>query len=211
MIYKRAALIVGLLVVITLLFWYSLSLQEAFYDVVSFFETYVRQNEILGLLVFILIAALAAMVSPFTNLPLIPVAVALWGTTTTVFLLLGGWLIGDATAYFIGRYVGYPAVRYIISAERFDTWLSAVRAHTSFSMMFLLRLALPAELGYVFGVIRYHFGKYILLTFLAELPFVLTAAYASEAILLGERLQFFGLVALISAILFGAFYLALKR
>lgn len=211
MMYKRALLVIGILVAITLLFWYSLSLQETFYDVVSFFETYVRQNEMLGMLVFMLIATLGALVSPFTNLPLIPVAVALWGAALTALLLLGGWLLGGVIAYFIGRYVGYPAIRYIISAERFDAWLREVRAHTRFSMMFLLRLALPAELGYAFGVIRYSFWKYVLLTFFAELPFVLIATYASEAILLGERLQFFGLIALVGVIFLGAFYLVRKR
>ena len=62
MMYKRALLVIGILVAITLLFWYSLSLQETFYDVVSFFETYVRQNEMLGMLVFMLIATLGALV-----------------------------------------------------------------------------------------------------------------------------------------------------
>ncbi|MCR4306854.1 MAG: VTT domain-containing protein, partial [Candidatus Yonathbacteria bacterium] len=117
---------------------------------------------------------------------------------------------GDVIAYFIGRYIGYPAVRYIISGKRFDAWLSAVRVHTSFSKMFILRLALPAELGYAFGVIRYPFWKYVLLTFFAELPFVIIVTYASEAILLGERLQFFGLIALIGIIFFGAFHLVRK-
>ncbi|MEK7555885.1 MAG: VTT domain-containing protein [Patescibacteria group bacterium] len=210
MTYKRTLLIIGILIAVTLLFWYSLSLQEAFYDIVSFFEVYVRQNEILGILVFILTAALAAMVSPFTNLPLIPVAVALWGTALTALLLLGGWLLGAAIAYFIGYYVGYPAVRYVISAERFDVWLREVRVHTSFFMMFLLRLALPAELGYAFGFIRYPFWKYVLLTFLAELPFVIITTYASESIILGEQLRFFGLIALAGVIFFGAFYFVRK-
>ncbi|MCR4330868.1 MAG: VTT domain-containing protein [Patescibacteria group bacterium] len=210
MMYKQALLIIGVLVAITLLFWYSLSLQETFYNIVSFFETYVRQNEALGLLVFMLTAALAALVGPFTNLPLIPVAVALFGTVPTTLLLLGGWLIGDTIAYLIGRYIGYPAVRYVISAKRFDAWLSTISPHTSFFKMFLLRLALPAELGYAFGTIRYPFWKYFLLTFFAELPFVLVTIYASEAILLGERLQFFGLIALMSVIFFGAFYLVRK-
>lgn len=210
MTYKRTLLIIGILIAVTLLFWYSLSLQEAFYDIVSFFEVYVRQNEILGILVFVLTAALAALLSPFTNLPLIPVAVALWGAALTALLLLAGWLLGAVIAYFIGRYIGYPAVRYIVSAERFDSWLRVVKVHMRFSMMFLLRLALPAELGYAFGVIRYHFWKYVLLTFLAELPFVIITTYASEAILLGERVQSFGLIALMGVIFFGAFYLFRK-
>lgn len=202
---RRVIFIACITVAVALLFWYSSVLQGAFYVIVGFFNELVLRNEPLAALLFILIATAAALVSPFTNIPLVPVAVAIWGVVPTTVLLLGGWIIGDLLAYFIGRYLGYPAVRYLISAERFDGWVSTVKAHTSFSLALFLRLALPAELGYAFGIIRYHAGKYILITFLAELPIAVIATYASEAIILGDTVQFFAIIGILLVILLAAF------
>jgi len=211
MTYKRTLLTIGIIVLAALLFWYSTALHELFYDIVSFFDVFVKQNETLGLFVFVLIAVLSALISPLTNIPLIPVAVALWGIVPTMALLLGGWLLGDVIAYYVGRFVGYPAVRYIISPERFDGWVANIRDHTGFFMGFLLRLTLPAELGYAFGLIRYRFWKYFLLTLLAELPYAFVTVYASEAILSGEQIRFFGLIALATAVFLGALYVIRKH
>jgi len=209
--YKRLLLAVSIIIASTILFWYFTVFQEAFYDVVIFFEKYVRQNELLGLLIFLLIAILSALLSPLTNVPLIPIAVALWGVFPTMIILFVGWLIGDIIAYYIGRYIGGPLFRYIISAKRFDKWTEEIRKHTRFYMLLLLRVALPAELGYAFGIMRYPFFKYMLITFLAEIPFVLITTYASEAILEGNRLEFFSLVAILIVIFWGAMHIIKKE
>jgi len=206
--YKRILLITTIIIVAAILFWHFSAFQETFYKIVIPLEKYFKKNELLGFILFIFIAIASALLSPLTNAPLIPVAVALWGTTITMILLFGGWIIGDITAYYLGKQIGRPIIRYIISAERFDKGIEAIRKHTRFYMLLLLRIALPAELGYAFGVIRYHFGKYLFLTFLANIPFVFITTYASKAVLDGERLRFFGLLAVLGIILFGAMYFA---
>lgn len=179
---------------IALVFWYSSAIQDSFYVIVERFGTLVAQNELGAIMLFIALSALAALVSPFTNIPLIPFAVAIWGAAPTAILLLGGWLIGDMLAYYLGRDIGYPAVRYLVAAERFDHWVAVVRKHARFSMALFLRVALPAELGYAFGIIRYPVGLYALITFLAELPMALIAVYASDAVLAGDTQRFFAFV-----------------
>lgn len=62
----------------------------------------------------------------------------------------------------------------------------------TFATALLLRLALPAELGYAFGVVRYPLGTYVAITVLSELPYAIASAYASEAVLLGNVLHFLG-------------------
>lgn len=204
--HKRLLFTLGIISATIILFWYFNVVQVAFYDIAIFFEKYVGQNELLGIFIFLLIATASALLSPLTNAPLIPIAVALWGLVPTMVILLVGWLIGDIIAYYIGRYIGGPLFRYIISAKRFDKWVEEIRKHTRFYMLLLLRVALPAELGYAFGIMRYPFGKYMLITFLAEIPFVIITTYASEAILEGNRLEFFSLIAILVAIFFGAMH-----
>lgn len=209
---KRIILIACTAIAVALAFWYSSTLQDAFYVVVDFFSALVMRNELLAVIVFVLLSAAAALISPFTNIPLIPIAVVIWGTVPTTILLLGGWLLGDIVAYFIGRDIGYPAVRYMVSSERFDRWVVVVREHTSFLMALLLRVALPAELGYAFGIIRYPVGLYALITFLAELPIALVAVYASEAALAGDAQMFFVAVGVLAVLVgAGAYYIRSKQ
>jgi uncharacterized membrane protein YdjX (TVP38/TMEM64 family) len=208
---KRRIFALGIVIVIAILFWYSSVLQDAFYVIVNYFNKLVLYNESLAIILFLLISALAALISPFTNIPLIPVAVVIWGVVPTTILLLFGWLIGDIIAYFIGRYLGEPAIRYIVSADKFDNLVRVVKERTNFFTAFLLRLTLPAELGYMFGIIRYNFFAYLIITFFAELPFAIISTYTSDAILAGDTTKFFEFIGILCLILFGLYKIIHKK
>lgn len=203
---RRLILFLSLAVVIALLFWYSSVLQEGFYVIAEFLKELAVQNELLAVFVFIFTSMLAALISPLTNIPLVPIAALIWGPVPTIIFLLLGWFIGDVIAYLIGRYFGYRVVSYFVSSEKLDDWSNVVKKRATFSTAFLLRIALPAELGYAFGIIRYPIGLYMIITFLAELPFAVISAYASEAVFLGNVLNFFGLVGMLLIIIMVAFH-----
>lgn len=198
-------------IIVAFLFWYSSVLQGIFYVVVDFLNELALQNEPLAVLVFVMTAIAAALISPLTNIPLVPIAVAIWGTVPTTVFLLSGWLIGDILAYLIGRYLGYKAVCYFVSTEKIDDWSNVIRKRTNFSTALLLRLALPAELGYAFGIIRYPAGSYVIVTVLSELLTAIISTYASEAVLYGEAVKFFGLVGALFAVIFIAFRVTHKN
>lgn len=198
---KRLLLFLLLSIILAFLFWYSSVIQKEFYLIVNIFNELVIQNEILAVLVFILLAVAAALISPLTSIPLVPIAVVIWGSLPTTIFLLSGWLIGDTISYFVGRYLGYKTVCYFVSAEKIDELSSVVKKHTTFFKGLLLRLVLPAELGYAFGIIRYNFLSYLLLTLLAELPFAIISTYASEAVISGDTIKFLLLmIALITGV-----------
>ena len=202
---KRLIIFLCVAIVIAFLFWYSSVLQSAFYTIAGYLNTLAVENEILAIFVFVITSALAALISPLTNIPLVPIATLIWGPIPTIIFLLAGWLIGDIVAYLIGRYFGYKAVSYFVSKEKLDDWSSMVKKHTTFSTALLLRVALPAELGYAFGIIRYPLNLYIFITFLAELPFAIISTYASEAVLLGDTMKFFGLIGILFVVIIVAF------
>lgn len=191
-------------IVIAVLFAYSSALQNDFYKIVNFFNGLVLENEPLALLVFVLLSLGAALISPLTNIPLVPFAVVIWGAVPTTALLLIGWLLGDVVAYGIGRQFGHRGISYFIGAERLDEWSHAVKKHTNFYRALFLRLILPAELGYAFGIIKYPFRSYVIITFIAELPFAIVSTYASEAIIAGDITKFVVLFGALCVLVFSA-------
>ena len=189
---KRVIIGLVLAIIIALLFWSSALLQNEFWRIVDFFNLLVTKNELLAIGVFIISSALGALISPLTNIPLVPFAVAIWGPLLTTLLLLTGWLVGGIIAYLIGRIVGERIVPFLVYRKKFEVWSKQINERATFTTAFLLRLVLPAELGYAFGVVHYPLGAYCIVTVLSEIPYAIVSAYASEAVLLGNILQFLG-------------------
>lgn len=192
--HKTTKVIPVALVAIAIAFFLQTSPFQKFLDnSVVALEEHIRTHPIAGVLTFAGLAALSAVFSAFTSVPLVPVAVAVWGKTAVVALLLWGWLLGGAFTYLIGKYAAYPLLKHFVHHERIERYRAKLPHTLGFFLVFLARLAFPAEIpGYLLGILRYHFGKYILATFLAELPFAIITVYAGDALLLREPALFFG-------------------
>lgn len=172
----------AVLICVIVVFWFSASLRDVFYDAVFFAEAYAGEYQTLGIFVFMALAAVSAMLSPFSSVPLIPVAIMLWGSAWTVAFLVAGWLGGHAITYALGYYAGYPVAKRFIAFEAIEQYAHKFSKKSEFLLVLLFRLAIPAEVpGYVLGTARYGFMKYFLATFIAEFPFAILAVYAGEA------------------------------
>lgn len=134
-----------------------------------------------GVLAFIALAAISAMMAFVTSVVLVPVAVHHWGPVITALLLWLGWLAGGGAAYAIGRYVGGPAVRRLVGTARARYFEEQLTARAPFLVVFLFQIALQSEIpAYVMGMVRYPPLRYLLALGAAELPF------AVGAVLLGS-------------------------
>ncbi len=129
----------------------------------------------------------------------------------TLLLLLLGWLAGGCGAYVIGRYAGQLLVGKIVGQRRLEKWIAELKPRMTFPLLLLFRLAMPSETGYVFGLLSYHFGRYLLITFLAELPFALLTVYAGDAFLRTGWWSFVALLLAGLAIIALAYYLFIRR
>lgn len=204
-----SAAVLALLVVI---FWFSVTLQDVFYDAVFLAEAYVEGHQTLGIFVFMALAGVSAMLSPFSSVPLIPVAIMLWGNVWTTAFLVAGWLGGHVITYTIGYYAGYPIAKKLIALETVEQYSHRFSKRSEFLLVLLFRLASPAEVpGYVLGAVRYGFAKYFLATFIAEFPFAVLTVYASEALI--DRKPLILAAAIVGGIIFfaTAFYLFKKQ
>jgi uncharacterized membrane protein YdjX (TVP38/TMEM64 family) len=130
------------------------------------------------MVVFVVLAAVSAMVAFLSSAVLIPVAIYVWGPWVCFVLLWAGWFIGGLAAYGIGRFLGRPIVHRLVrpaALERQERW---ARSRRSLVGIVLLQLAVPSDLaGYVFGLIRCPFVPFMGALALAEVPYALGAVY----------------------------------
>ncbi len=170
--------------VLVLIFWSSAALQEQYAQLVVFLEGHAASQPVLSVFIFLVFTILSVMFFFFSSFLVVPVAVSVWGSFTTTMLLLLGWFIGAIFSYAIGRYAGYPILQYFISEAKLNYYDRLFSENYSLLSIFLLRFTFPSEIpGYMLGVLRFHFYKYLWITILAEVPYAFVTVYAFNAIL----------------------------
>lgn len=199
-----------LILVIIALFWYSSELQALFHLVVLYIETYTIEFPLLAYALFFGLAVVSTLVSPFSSVALVPFAIELWGTLTTLILLLMGWIVGGMIAYYLGKHVAYKILRIILPSS-FEFYSRQVSKKTKFWMALLFRAATPSEIGYLFGIIKYDFSKYLLATIISEIPYAILAVYVSNALIAKNVLIFLSLGLLLLAIMITSLYFLHKK
>lgn len=138
----------------------------------------IRERPVLGASLFVVASALSAMLFFVSSAVIVPVAVYVWGQGASLLLLLLGWILGGMCAYTISRHLGRAAV----NALGASSWLERYEARFSraapFGLVLLFQLAVPSEVpGYVLGLLRYPFWKYMAALALGELPYAVATIY----------------------------------
>jgi uncharacterized membrane protein YdjX (TVP38/TMEM64 family) len=149
---------------------------------------------LVGTVLFVLLAAVSAMVAFFSTAVLVPAGVLAWGIPATFLLLWAGWLLGGVMAYGIGRRYGRRVVLWVMREESMQRYERRIASDPPFAAVLLLQMALPSEVpGYLVGVLRYPFARYLLALALAELPFALGAVLLGESFIQGDVLRLMAL------------------
>src|SRR5688572_14856255 len=91
---KRRAFLIVLLVAGLAVLASSGRLHAALMTLLPNIEAIIRENAVLGASIFILFAALSAMMAFVSSAVIVPVGVYVWGKTITVLLLWTGWMLG---------------------------------------------------------------------------------------------------------------------
>ena len=147
-------------------------------------ESVVRQRPVWGMVVFVLLAALSAMVAFVSSAVLVPAAIHVWGPAVCFLLLWTGWFLGALAAYAVGRYAGRPLVQRVVhpgALERYEKW---AQSGESLVPILILQLAVPSDLaGYVFGLVRCRLSIFIPALALAEIPYALGSVYLGASFL----------------------------
>lgn len=131
----------------------------------------------------VLVAALAAMLAFLSSWIVVPFAVYTWGPIGALLLLWIGWLLGGTASYTIGRVFGRPVVEWLGFGPLLARYEERVSSRTPFAFAFLFQLAVPSEVpGYLFGLGRYPYVRYLASLGLAELPYGFATVYLGAGI-----------------------------
>lgn len=140
-----------------------------------------------GVLVFVVLSALSAMLAFFSTAILLPVAIYVWGERTAFGLLWLGWFLGGLGSYALGKWLGRDVVRWIIPERRLAAFERPLAKNVTFGRVLLFHLMVPSELpGYVLGLLKYPFRRYVLVLAIAEVPFAAAAIYLASSFVQGN-------------------------
>ena len=182
--HKRRLLILSLLILLIVLIAFSDALHRQVTDIVEWAEGVITRNPFWGMVLFILLAALSAMLLFFSSALIVPVGIYAWGEAGCFVLLWCGWLLGGVISYAVGRYLGRGVVTAFLAPEKLAYYEEHLAAQTPFLVVLLFQLSLPSEIpGYVLGMVRYRFMTYLAALALAELPFALGTVYLGTSFL----------------------------
>jgi uncharacterized membrane protein YdjX (TVP38/TMEM64 family) len=138
----------------------------------------IERRPVVGMIAFVVLAALSAMAAFVSSAVLIPVAVHVWGAVTCAVLLWVGWFLGGVGAYLVGRYLGRPVVQRFVrpgTIARYEGW---ARSGVALVPILLIQLAVPSDVaGYVFGIVRCRPTVFLVALALAEVPYAIGAVY----------------------------------
>lgn len=181
--HRRVALLVAF-VAIVIAVTTSDALHQAFVDVLAIAERLMRAYPRAGMLAFVGLASLSAMLSFFSSSALVPVGVYVWGAQQTMLMLWVGGVLGGTAGYWMARTLGRRIVKRLVPEAPFRRYETFFRTRAQWRTVLLFRLALQSELpSYVLGVLRYPFRRYLPMMLLGEIPFVFFAVYLGETLL----------------------------
>ncbi len=206
-VWRRAAFL-ALLCVALAAITASGELHAALLQVVAASKDVIVLYPVPGALLFVLLAAVTAMFAFVSIAIVVPVAVYVWGTPISMLLLWLGWVLGGAIAYGIARYLGRPVVQWLTTEAALSRVERRIHPGTPFQLILLFQLGLPSELpGYVLGLAKYPFGKFMLALAIAELPYTIATVYLGAGFVSARGGLVLAIGLSIAMLSVGAFYL----
>lgn len=207
---QRHLFTIGLLVVLAGLIAASDTLHGKTEAIVAWIENLIAQAPLLGMLAFLLLAMLSAMVAFFSSALFAPVAIVAWGKAACFLLLWCGWFLGGVASYCVGRFLGRTVAATIVGDNRIAAWEGQVSSRTRFIHVLFFQAVVPSEVpGYVLGVLRYRVLFYLAALGITELPYAVATVYLGDSFLKGESGVFILLG--IAAITLAAFVVQIHR
>jgi uncharacterized membrane protein YdjX (TVP38/TMEM64 family) len=210
-VWRRAALLAVLCIALAAVAA-SGTLHAALLDVLAAGRDVIVKYPAQGALLFVLLAAISAMFAFVSIAILVPVAVFAWGEPLSMVLLWVGWNLGGAIAYGIARFLGRRVVHWLTAVTALNRLEHRIRSDTPFSLILMFQLGLPSEIpGYLLGLVRYPFGRYLLALAIVELPYTVATIYLGAGVVGANSglVLVIGLSAVVLSV--SAFYLLRKR
>jgi len=170
-VWRRAAVLLLLTIILAALAL-SDALHTALIELLSASDVIIERHPLLGPAVFVAFTAISAMLAFVSAAVLLPVAVFTWGEPASILLLWLGWTLGGACSYAIGRFLGREVVKWLTVEALLGRLERRLGPSTPLGLVLVFQLAMPSEIpGYVLGLVRYGFARYLLVLATVELVY----------------------------------------
>lgn len=132
-----------------------------------------------AMLIYVSGATLATVIAPLSFLPVLPVAVGIWGSFVAALLSILGWWLGAAIAFLLARWFGAPFAKHFLGTERMNRIARFFPSTHLFIAVVLLRMAFPVDLlSYALGLFNVmRLGPYLVATLIGITPFAFVFSY----------------------------------
>lgn len=187
---QRHALVLGGLIIVAGLVAASDALHSRAAELLAYCEALIRDFPVLGVALFVLLAAASAMLAFFSSALLVPVGIYAWGAVVCFGLLWLGWFIGGVLAFAIGRCLGRRMAAAIIGERRMAELSARIDRRSRFPHLVLFQAAVPSEIpGYLLGSLHFQFLPFAAALALAELPYAFATVYLGSSFLERDSLE----------------------
>ena len=160
-------------------------------SILSVAEEVIQTHPVSGLFVFLALAVISAMFAFFSSAILLPAAIHVWGAPAAFGLLWLGWFVGGITAYTISRWLGRDVVALFLPLARLERYERRLSAEATWMHVFALHVMIPSEIpGYVLGLLRFPFLRYVSVLALVEIPFAAAAVFLGHTFVQGNVVLF---------------------
>jgi len=188
---QRRFLVIGGIIILLGMIAASDTLHDRTAEIIVWTEALIERAPLAGLVAFLLLAMLSAMVAFFSSAMLAPIAICAWGEGWTLALLWLGWSLGGIASFCVGRYFGRSVAATILGEEKIAGWQAALGERTRFIHVLIFQAAVPSEIpGYLLGLLRYRFRYYLAALALTELPYAVATVYLGASFLEGNGAVF---------------------
>jgi uncharacterized membrane protein YdjX (TVP38/TMEM64 family) len=143
-------------------------------------ESFIGDHSVLGIFIYLAGLIFVTVLGPLTLLPILPIAVALWGPLTTALLNTVGWTIGGIIAFSLAQKYGQEIVERLVKLEHLRWIESRMPEKNLFLAVIVFRIVIPIDfVSYALGLFtNMRLSAYALATFIGTLPTTLFLAYA---------------------------------
>lgn len=149
------------------------------------FRTWVRGYGVLGKLIFIGMMALQIIVAVIPGEPLEITAGYAFGSIEGMFLCLIGAVVGSTVIYLFVKYLGVKFVHIFFSQEQIDSLKflqNEKKFHSTVFMIFLIPGTPKDLISYFIGLTKMKLSTWLLITFFARIPSVITSTVGGDAL-----------------------------
>lgn len=154
-----------------------------------FSQTYLDQltrlfegNIISGMIAYVVGATITTVIAPLSFLPVLPVAVSLWGSFVAAILSIVAWSLGSAIAFLLARRYGRPLVQHFVGEQKMQRFARFIPQKRLFIAVIFLRIVLPVDLlSYALGLLGVmRFWSYMVATVIGLIPFAFGFSYLAD-------------------------------